>query len=320
MNHDRHLLDLDDAARPLIEAFVSRAQAFRAGVLDAAVRLRGKSIVGMFFEPSTRTALSFAVAAARLGASWVPFEPESSSLVKGESLEDTMRTIQAIGVDAIVVRHRESGFPHALAEHFSGSIVNAGDGWHAHPTQGLADAMTLLDEFGSLDGRRLLICGDVRHSRVARSTARAAWLLGARVTLCGPPLLLPPTSPGWGFAEISADFDRHLPLADAVVMLRMQKERGDGTELPPPSDLVAEYGLTERRAGLLAAHAVVMHPGPVNRDVEMASSLVAGERSRIERQVENGVYVRMAVLERLLRAKDAPDRLGRPARPAGARA
>lgn len=302
MSSDRHLLDLDDAQRPAIEALITRARAFKQGVADASIRLRGRLVLGMFFEASTRTATSFAQAAHKLGAGWYDFHPEASSFVKGESIEDTMRTVQAIGADAIVVRHSESGFPHALAAHFRGSILNAGDGWHAHPTQGLLDAMTLIEEFGSLDGRKLVISGDIRHSRVARSSARAAHLLGARVTLCGPPLLLPPTSPGWGFARLSADFDAALEGADAVMLLRIQKERGDGAELPPSSDLVQDFGLTPERVALLPDHAIIMHPGPVNRGIELPGALVTDARSRIERQVENGVYVRMAALERCLRA------------------
>lgn len=297
MTGARHLLDLDDAQRPLIEALITRARAFKRGVTDSSVRLKGKIVLGMFFEPSTRTATSFAAAAHRLGASWLDFATESSSLIKGETLEDTMRTISAIGADALVVRHRESGFPHALARFFSGAVLNAGDGWHAHPTQGLLDVMTLMEEFGSLEGRTLVIAGDIKHSRVARSAAKAASLMGARIVLCAPPLLLPPSSPGWGYAALSADLDEHLPTADAIMLLRIQKERGDSAELPAYEDLAGGYGLTLARAKALPPHAIVMHPGPVNRGVEMDGALVAGERSRIERQVENGVYVRMAVLE-----------------------
>ncbi len=315
MTAHRHLLDLDDAQRPVIEALIARARAFKAGVRDASVRLRGKTVLGMFFEPSTRTATSFAQATLKLGGSWHDFHPDASSFTKGETLEDTMRTIQAIGADAIVVRHPESGFPHALAQYFGGSILNAGDGWHAHPTQGLLDAMTLLEEFGTLDGRRLVISGDIRHSRVARSSARAAHLLGARVVLCAPPLLLPPTSPGWGFAELSADFDACLPKADAVMLLRIQKERADGAELPPGEDLAWGYGLNAARTELLPEHAIIMHPGPVNRGVEIPGHLVADVRSRIERQVENGVFVRMAALEWCLLASAADVR---PLRSAGA--
>jgi aspartate carbamoyltransferase catalytic subunit len=300
MTADRHLLDLDDAQRPAVEALIARARAFKQGVPDATVRLRGKTVIGMFFEASTRTATSFAQATFKLGGTWHDFAPGASSLTKGETLEDTMRTIRAIGGDAVAVRHNDAGFAHALARHFQGSVLNAGDGWHAHPTQGLLDAMTLLEEFGSLEGRRLVISGDVRHSRVARSSARAAWLLGARVTLCGPPMLLPSTSPGWGFAELSADFDACLPRADAVMLLRIQKERADGSELPPPGDLSLGYGLTHARLAQMPNHAIIMHPGPVNRGVEIAADLVASDRSRIERQVENGVFVRMAALERCL--------------------
>jgi aspartate carbamoyltransferase catalytic subunit len=300
MTQARHLLDLDDMQRPVLEALIVRAHAFKKGVADASVRLRGRSILGMFFEPSTRTANSFAVAATQLGAHWLNLDTAASSMEKGETLEDTMRTLAAIGADALVVRHKESGFPHALAAHFAGSVINAGDGWHAHPTQGVLDAMTLVEELGSLEGRRLVITGDIRHSRVARSSGRAAWLLGARVTLCAPPLLLPLSAPGWGFADLATDLDACLPTADALMLLRIQKERADGTELPPSQDLAQGYGLTRARLAKLPKHAVIMHPGPVNRGLEIEASLVTHERSRIERQVANGVFARMAVLERLL--------------------
>lgn len=317
MTQDRLLLDLDDAQRPLVEALIKRAQEFKRGVADAALRLKGKIVLGMFFEASTRTATSFAQATNKLGGTWHDFHPETSSLGKGETLEDTMRTIQAIGADALVVRHAESGFPHALARYFGGAILNAGDGWHAHPTQGLLDAMTLVEEFGSLDGRRLVIAGDVKHSRVARSSARAAHLLGAKVTLCAPPLLLPPSSPGWGFAELSTDLDACLPRADALMLLRIQKERADGSELPPPEDLVAGYGLDDARAAMLPETAIIMHPGPVNRGVEIPAHLMDDPRSRIELQVSNGVWVRMAALERCLRATAAGARPLRAADAAG---
>ena len=300
MTKAKHLLDLDDADRPFIEALIARARQFKAGVPNENIRLRGKIVLGMFFESSTRTTTSFAVAAARLGATWIDFRVSDSSLTKGESLEDTMRTIRAIGADAIVVRHAEAGFPHALARHFDGAILNAGDGAHSHPTQGLLDAMTLVEEFGDLKGRKLVICGDISHSRVARSSARAAWLLGASVTLCGPPSLLPPSVPGWGFAHISADMDAVLPSADAVMLLRIQKERARGDDMPPYADLARSYGLTAARAAMLKPHCIIMHPGPVNRDVEIEDSLVRSGASRIERQVENGTYMRMAVLERSL--------------------
>jgi aspartate carbamoyltransferase catalytic subunit len=300
---DRHLLDLDGATRDAVEALIARARSFKQGMLDAGIRLKGKSVLGLFFEPSTRTAVSFAQAAHKLGAAWLDFPPGSSSIGKGESLEDTMRTLHATGIDAIVVRHGESGFPHALAQHFAGSIVNAGDGTHAHPTQGLLDAMTMVEEFDALEGRRLVVCGDVAHSRVARSSAKAAALLGARVTLCGPPSLVP--SQGWGFADVRHDFDACLADCDAVMLLRIQRERADGSELPPFADLARDYGLTTERFARLPQTAIIMHPGPVNRGVELASELVTHPRSRIERQVENGVFVRMAVLERLL--KGAPD-------------
>jgi aspartate carbamoyltransferase catalytic subunit len=300
MIQSRDFLDLDDMQRPVLEALIVRAHAFKKGVSDAGVRLRGRTILGMFFEPSTRTANSFAVAATQLGAHWLNVDTAASSMEKGETIEDTMRTLAAIGADAIVVRHKESGFPHALAAHFKGSVINAGDGWHAHPTQGVLDAMTLVEELGSLEGKRLVIAGDVKHSRVARSSGRAAWLLGARVTLCAPALLLPLSAPGWGFADLATDFDATLPTADAVMLLRIQKERVDGTELPPFEDLALGYGLTRARLAKLPKHALIMHPGPVNRGLEIDSDLVTHERSRIEQQVANGVFARMAVLERTL--------------------
>jgi aspartate carbamoyltransferase catalytic subunit len=297
MTRTRHLLDLDGADRSTIERFIARAAEFKRGVPSAGRLLHGRIVVGMFFEASTRTSLSFAAAAFRLGANWLDFKTGSSSLEKGESLEDTMRTVRAVGADAVVVRHGESGFPHALMPHFGGSVINAGDGCHAHPTQGLLDAFTLQEEFGPLDGRRLTISGDIKHSRVARSSARAAWLLGAHVTLCAPPSLLPPDRPAWGFAATSSDLDAELPHADALMLLRVQNERIDAAGSPPSSDLAAGFGLDARRYALLAAHAIVLHPGPVNRGVEIAPSLVTDPRSRIERQVENGTFMRMAVLE-----------------------
>jgi aspartate carbamoyltransferase catalytic subunit len=300
MTGARHFLDLDDATRADIEELVARALDHKRGVPDGDRLLRGRMALGMFFEASTRTSLSFQTACVRLGGHWMDFNVGSSSFAKGESLEDTMRTIRAIGVDAIVVRHEESGFPHALARFFEGSVINAGDGRHAHPSQGILDAVTLVEEFGTLDGRHLVIAGDVRHSRVARSSGRAAWLLGAKVTLCGPPQLLPASAPGWGFAELATDLDALIPAVDALMLLRIQKERDDGAELPPAYELATGYGLDERRMQALVPHAIVMHPGPVNRGIEIAAACVTHERSRIERQVRNGVFARMAILEACL--------------------
>jgi len=300
MTQARHFLDLDEATRAEVEQLVMRAREHKRGVPEADRLRRGRLVVAMFFEPSTRTAMSFAVATTRLGAQWLDFNAGSSSLSKGESIEDTMRTLRAIGADAIVVRHAAGGYPHEMARHFAGSIINAGDGCHAHPTQGILDALTLIEEFETLEDRHLVIAGDINHSRVARSSARAAWLLGASVTLCGPPLLLPATTPAWGFAALETNLDAVLPSADALMLLRIQNERGTGAELPPRGDLAFGYGLDERRMALLAPHAIVMHPGPVNRGVEIAQQFVTHERSRIERQVNNGVFARMAVLEACL--------------------
>jgi aspartate carbamoyltransferase catalytic subunit len=300
MTDARHFLDLDDATRADIEKLVTRALDHKRGVADVQRLLHGRMVLGMFFEASTRTSLSFHAACMHVGAHWVDFNVASSSLVKGESIEDTMRTVRAVGADAIIVRHNESGFPHELARYFAGSVINAGDGRHAHPTQGILDAVTLIEEFGSLEGRHLVIAGDVRHSRVARSSGRAAWLLGAKVTLCGPPQLLPAAAPGWGFAELATDLDAIISGADALMLLRIQQERDDGGELPPASELATGFGLDERRMEALAPHAIVMHPGPVNRGIEIAAACVTHERSRIERQVRNGVFARMAILEMCL--------------------
>lgn len=291
--------------RQTIEALIARAREFKRGVPAAARILEGKIVLGMFFEPSTRTAVSFAVAAHRLGSTWMDFSAGASSLVKGETLEDTMRTIRATGVDAVVVRHKEAGFAHALAASFEGCVINAGDGAHAHPTQGLLDAMTLVEEFGSLGGRKLVIAGDIKHSRVARSALRAASLLGMEVTLCGPPLLLPPQAPAWGFARLSSDLDASVADADALMLLRIQHERADGAELPPSGDLVDGYGLSEERARRLPSRCIIMHPGPVNRGVEIGWDVMSDPRSRIGRQVENGTFVRMAVLESLVGRRSA---------------
>ena len=268
--------------------------------------LRGKTVVSVFFEDSTRTRLSFETAARRLSADVMTFSAGSSSLSKGESLKDTIQTIEAMGVDAMVVRHSGSGVPWQIAGWLDGpSVVNAGDGWHEHPTQALLDCYTISRELGTRDlehglrGRRIAIVGDIRHSRVARSDVLAFTALGAEVTLIAPPTLLPPSLAGWPVA-VSHDLDEMLPQLDVIYLLRLQKERMLEALLPSLREYTATYGLTRRRAARLKEGALIMHPGPVNRGVEIAAEVADQPGSVITAQVANGVAVRMAVLYLLL--------------------
>ena len=261
--------------------------------------LRGRTVVSLFYEDSTRTRLSFEAAAKRLSADTMNFSVGTSSVAKGESLRDTVQTIEAMGVDAVVVRHSSAGVPWQVAQWIGASVVNAGDGWHEHPTQALLDCFTLRERLGSLTDRRIAIVGDVKHSRVARSDVLAFSALGAEVTLVGPPTLLPPSLEGWP-AEVSYDLDGVLPKVDAVVMLRMQQERQTEALVPSLREYTATYGLTAARARLLGGDAVILHPGPMNRGVEIAAEVADEARSVVTRQVANGVAVRMAVLFLLL--------------------
>jgi aspartate carbamoyltransferase catalytic subunit len=262
--------------------------------------LRGRTVVSLFYEDSTRTRLSFETAAKRLSADTMTFSVSSSSVNKGESLRDTIETISAMGVDAIVVRHGSSGVPWQVAQWTEASIVNAGDGWHEHPTQALLDCYTMRRELGrGFDGLHVGIVGDVKHSRVARSNVRALALLGARVTLVGPPTLLPPSVAGWP-VEVSHDLDDVVPKLDVCYLLRMQLERQEQALVPTLREYTAGFGLTLDRAARLPGHALVMHPGPMNRGVEIGPEVTALPRSVVTKQVTNGVAVRMAVLYRLL--------------------
>ncbi|MDP9452483.1 MAG: aspartate carbamoyltransferase catalytic subunit [Actinomycetota bacterium] len=263
--------------------------------------LRGRTVVSLFYEESTRTRLSFEAAAKRLSADTMNFNVGASSVHKGESLRDTVLTIEAMGVDALIVRHASAGVPAQVARWVQASVVNAGDGWHEHPTQALLDCYTLQEQLGRLDGRRVAIVGDVKHSRVARSDIAAFTSLGADVVVVAPPTLLPPSLAGWP-VEVSHDLDGVLPKVDAVVLLRMQQERQTEALVPSLREYTASYGLTRRRAALLGERAVVMHPGPMNRGVEIAAEVADLPRSVVTRQVANGVAVRMAVLFLVLAA------------------
>ncbi len=264
--------------------------------------LRGKNVVSLFFEDSTRTRTSFDTAAKRLSADTMNFAVSSSSVNKGESLRDTIETISAMGVDAFVVRHKSSGAPQMITRWTNASIVNAGDGWHQHPTQALLDSYTIrtgLNRRDGFEGLHIAIVGDIKHSRVARSDVQAFTKLGAHVTLVAPPTLLPPSLDGWP-VDVSHDLDSLIADVDVLYLLRVQRERMDDALLPSLEEYSALYGLTPARAARLAPHALVMHPGPMNRGVEIAAEVTNLPNTVITRQVANGVAVRMAVLFTLL--------------------
>jgi aspartate carbamoyltransferase catalytic subunit len=299
----RHLLSVADLGAEGIEEILRLTDRFvevSARSIPKVPALRGKTVVSLFFEDSTRTRLSFETAARRLSADVMSFSVASSSVNKGESLRDTVETIEAMGVDAVVVRHSGSGVPWQVAGWLdAASVINAGDGWHEHPTQALLDCYTIREALGRIDGLRIAIVGDIRHSRVARSDIAAFTALGAHVTLVAPPTLLPPSLVGWP-VEVSHDLDAVLPEIDVVYLLRLQKERMLEALLPSLREYTATYGLTNERARLLRPDALIMHPGPVNRGVEVAADVADRPNSVITRQVANGVAVRMAVLYRLL--------------------
>jgi len=303
----KHLLSIEDLDAPAIHRLLELTDhmvEISQRPIPKVPALRGKNVVSLFFEDSTRTRTSFDTAAKRLSADTMNFTVSSSSVNKGESLRDTIETIAAMGVDAFVVRHRSSGAPHMLTRWTTASIINAGDGWHQHPTQALLDCYTIrtnLNRRDGFDGLRIAIVGDIKHSRVARSDAQAFTTLGAHVTLVAPPTLLPPCIDGWP-VDVSNDLDDVLADLDVLYLLRVQRERMDDALLPSLREYSAMYGLTTQRAARLPAHALVMHPGPMNRGVEMVVDPGELPGSAILDQVTNGVAVRMAVLFQLLGA------------------
>lgn len=312
----KHLLSIADLDAQGIEEILDLTESFvevSKRRIPKVPTLRGRTVASLFYEDSTRTRLSFETAAKRLSADVMTFSISSSSVNKGESLRDTVQTIEAMGVHAIVVRHGSAGVPRQIAnwvdqsgldwpENSGISVINAGDGGHEHPTQALLDCFTLREHLGSLKDRRIAIVGDIKHSRVARSNSMAFAALGANVTLIAPPTLLPPSLAGWP-VEVSHDLDEELPKLDALYLLRMQQERQSEALLPSLREYSAGYGLTARRAQLLADHAVILHPGPMNRGVEIAAEVADSPNSVITQQVANGVAVRMAVLFLLLAAE-----------------
>lgn len=300
----RHLLSAGDLSRDDAELILTTAAELRE-LADRPIKklpaLRGRTVVNLFFEDSTRTRISFEAAAKRLSADVINFSAKGSSLSKGESLKDTALTLEAMGADAVVVRHGASGAPHRLAHSgwVRSNVVNAGDGTHEHPTQALLDAFTMTRHLGPLDGRRIVVVGDVLHSRVARSNALLLHTLGAEVTLVAPPTLLPVGIESWP-VETSYDLDAVLPKADAVMMLRVQRERMSGGFFPTAREYSRRYGLDGRRMASLQDHTIVMHPGPMVRGMEITADVADSDRSVIVEQVTNGVAVRMAVLYLLL--------------------
>jgi len=301
----RHLTTLEHLPRETIERLLDRAETMREGCAHGTRKLEllsGRTILNLFFEPSTRTRTSFELAARRLGADVINFDIGFSSTSKGEALFDTLHTLEAMHLDAIVVRHKVSGTPEELVRHaMSGvSVINAGDGNRAHPTQGLLDMLTIRQHRPDFSRLTVVICGDVKHSRVARSDVHALTALGAKeIRLCSPQALMP-SQDEFPQCVITDDFDAAIEGADAVIMLRLQKERMAATDLPDEAAYFTRYGLDKRRLERASKGALVMHPGPINRGIEIASEVADGPQSRILEQVGNGVFVRMAVLAEVL--------------------
>jgi aspartate carbamoyltransferase catalytic subunit len=314
----RHLLSVADLGAEGITEIFSVAEAFaevERRAIPKVPTLRGRVVATLFFEESTRTRLSFETAAKRLSADVLSLAVASSSVKKGESLRDTVETVEAMGIDLLVIRHASSGAPHQVARWAKRArVINAGDGWHEHPTQALIDCFTVRQVLaeragqdpesfgnGAFEGLEVLIVGDIRHSRVARSEVLAYSALGARVTLAAPGSLLPPSLEGWP-VQVAPDFERALASADVVSLLRLQAERGSGAFVPSLREYTAHWGLTAARVDMLKDSAIVTHPGPMVRGVEIASDVADLPVSVITRQVTNGVAIRMAVLFLLLGA------------------
>lgn len=309
----RHLLSTQDLSREQATGILDEAERFEQALTGREVKklptLRGRTVMTVFYENSTRTRVSFEVAGKWMSADVINVSASSSSAGKGESLRDTVKTLYAAGADALIVRHPASGAARQIADWTTAadgsgpSIINAGDGMHEHPTQALLDALTLRQRLGSLDGRRIAIVGDVLHSRVARSNAYLLSTLGAEVVLVAPPTLLPTGVEQWP-VTVSTDIDAELAAVDAVMMLRVQAERMNGGFFPSSREYSVRYGLNERRLALMADDAVVLHPGPMLRGMEIGYSVADSPRATVLEQVRNGVHVRMAVLFGLLVGTD----------------
>jgi aspartate carbamoyltransferase catalytic subunit len=308
----KHLLSAADLSRDEATAILDDADRFSQALLGREVKklptLRGRTIITMFYENSTRTRVSFEVAGKWMSADVINVSASGSSVSKGESLRDTALTLRAAGADALIIRHPASGAAQQLAEWTATSdiggtggptVINAGDGTHEHPTQALLDALTMRQRLGTIEGKRVVIVGDVLHSRVARSNVLLLATLGAEVVLVAPPTLLPVGVADWP-VTVSHDLDAELPLADAVLMLRVQAERMNGGFFPSAREYSILYGLSDKRQAMLSGNAVVLHPGPMVRGMEIAFSVADSSQSAVLQQVSNGVHVRMAVLFHLL--------------------
>ena len=301
---ERHIRSIDDLGRSGIEEILTLSDHFHevsTRRIPKVPALRGKTIALLFYEDSTRTRLSFETASKRLSADSLNFSIGSSSVKKGESLRDTVETISAMGVDAIVVRHGSAGVPWLLPRWTDAAVINAGDGSHEHPTQALLDCYTIRNKLGELDGKRITIVGDIRHSRVARSNVKAFLSLGASVTLVAPKTLMPFNTDDWG-VETTDQFDSVIGDSDVLYMLRMQLERQQKSFVPSLREYAKEYGLSNSRAQSMKPESLIMHPGPMNRGVEVSSNMKEHPNSVVNDQVANGVIIRMSALYYLLGA------------------
>lgn len=300
----RHILDIDDFTREEIELVFEIADAM-SEILTREVKkvptLRGKTIVNLFYEPSTRTRSSFELAAKNLSADTISLDASKSSIAKGESLIDSLRTIQALGANVVVMRHSQSGAPYLAAQHVNTSIINAGDGWHAHPSQALLDLYTIRRHLGNLSNLKVAIIGDIKHSRVARSNIWGMTTMGIRVTLCAPSTLLPQGLPEFISRQhldninIEPRIESALKESDVVMPLRLQLERQQSGLLPTLREYIQFYQLNKERLSLARPNALVMHPGPVNEGIEISQEVAHGTQSVIEEQVSNGIAIRMAL-------------------------
>jgi len=299
----KDLLGIEELSRGEIEHILDLAKSLRE-INERAIKkvptLRGKTVVSIFYEPSTRTKMSFEIAAKRLSADTYSISTTTSSMVKGETFLDTIKNLEAMKPDVFIIRHSQSGLPHRIASLTPVSVINAGDGQHEHPSQALLDLLTVIDHRGSVEGLQLLIVGDILHSRVARSNIWAFTKMGAEVTLCGPPTLLPP---GWveksfqgAKVKVTYDLDEAIPNADVIMVLRLQRERQKLSFLPSLREYAVLYGVNAKRLERARKDLIVMHPGPINRGVELSPDVADGRWSVILDQVTNGVAVRMAIL------------------------
>jgi aspartate carbamoyltransferase catalytic subunit len=298
----KDILGLEEISAEEITLILETARSMREIMLRKIKKvptLRGRAILNLFYEPSTRTKASFELAQKYMSADSVSVAGASSSLVKGETLKDTVRNVEVMGVECVIMRHPVSGAAHYLARNINASVINAGDGMHEHPTQGLLDMFTILDKKGRLEGLKVVIVGDVRHSRVARSNIWGLQKMGAKVVIAGPPTLMPPDLEAFGVKAYDR-VEEAVENADVVMALRLQKERQDSGLFPSLREYAEIYGLTEQRVAGAKEDLLIMHPGPINRGVEISSSLADSPRSAVLDQVTGGVAVRMALLYLLL--------------------